>query len=114
MDEKGTDEPEPEAEKEQEWLGHAAGPNLRSTGGRSFLGRGLGLVGGGSMGVSGHGRTAPTPEQLRQMGAAEQDYLAEHEAVESARYEALTPAERDKVYVHPGVLQRIKQWMFGV
>jgi hypothetical protein len=77
------------------------------------IGMGMGMA-GGRVGGGGRGALPPSPEQLRQRGAEEQDYLVEHEAKESARYDALTPSEREEVYVHPGLLRRIKQWMFGV
>ena len=70
-------------------------------------------VGVGYLGGVGHGALplppSPSPEQLRQAEAQEQDYLAEHEAQESARYDAMNSAEREKVYVHPGLLRRVKQ-----
>jgi hypothetical protein len=56
----------------------------------------------------------PSPEQLREMGAAEQDRIAEHEAKDAARYDAMTPAQRDKTFVRPGLMTRIKQFWFGV
>jgi hypothetical protein len=95
--------PEQEGEKEQEWLGTAAGPNVRDVEERSLM-----LGHGGRIGVA-----EPSPEQVREMGAAEEDRIAEHEAKDVARYDAMTPAQRDKEFVHPGLMTRIKQFWFG-
>ncbi len=69
---------------------------------------------GGSMGAGAHTWLPPTPEQLRDDEAEEQDYVAEHEAKVSARYDELTPAQREKEYVHPNLWRRFTQFWTGV
>jgi hypothetical protein len=95
--------PEEQEEKEQEWLGNVAGPNVRGADEQALMFGHGGVI----------GAAEPSPERLREMGAAEQNRIAEHEAKEEAHYNAMTPAQRDKEYVHPGLMTRIKQFWFG-
>ena len=92
-----------------------------------------GLIGGvGVAGVRGFGSTPGEIGDVAQRGAgnappfsgsrpqageiiaADHVYEAEHEAAVDARYDAMTPEERDKTYVHRGLWTRFKQFWTGV
>ena len=65
----------------------------------------VGAVGEGIMAV---------PPPVSEILAENHEYVAEHEAEVDARYDAMTPEQREKAYVHPGIWTRIKEYWNGV
>jgi len=81
--------------------------------------RGVGYAPGEVGGVAQRGALNAPPfagprPPVSEIIATDHVYEAEHEAAVDARYDAMTPAERDKTYVHRGLWTRIKQFWTGV
>ena len=61
----------------------------------------------------GRGPLPPTPEQKLNNAILDQDKVDRVLAKEDARYDAMTEEERDKYYVHPSLLTKIKKALRG-
>jgi len=55
----------------------------------------------------------PTPEQIKSADALGQDKVDDLVAKQDARYDAMTEEERDKYYVNPNMLTKIKKAFRG-
>jgi hypothetical protein len=66
----------------------------------------LGFMGGGQRGAP---PKVPTPDQNMNGAALGQDEVDQLVATQDARYDAMTEEERDKYYVHPNMLIKIKK-----
>ncbi len=54
-----------------------------------------------------------SPEQKLSNAALEQDKVADMVAKQDARYDAMSEEERDKYYVHPNLITKIKKALRG-
>jgi hypothetical protein len=59
------------------------------------------------------GPKVPTPEQVKSSAALEQDKVDNLVAKQDSRYDAMTEEERDKYYVHPNLITKIKKALRG-
>jgi hypothetical protein len=70
----------------------------------------MGFFGGGRQSAP---RKMPTPEQMKSADALGQDNVDNLVTKQDARYDAMTEEERDKYYVHPNLITKIKKAMRG-
>ena len=65
------------------------------------------------VGYVGEGIVA-VPPTVADVLAENHEYIAKHETEVDARYDAMTPEQRENAYVHPGIWRRIKMFWTGV
>jgi hypothetical protein len=68
---------------------------------------------GGFGGFGRGGKKALTVEQQYNRDALQQEKVGEVVAKQDARYDAMTPEERETYYLKPGLLTRIKKALRG-
>jgi hypothetical protein len=61
----------------------------------------------------GRGRATPRPEQLMNSATLQQEKVDEVLAKQDARYDAMTPEERETYYMKPTLMTRIKKVFRG-
>ena len=61
----------------------------------------------------GRGRRLLRPDQVMNNAAVEQDKVDHIVAEQDARYDAMTPQERDEYYMKPTLMTRIKKALRG-
>jgi len=59
------------------------------------------------------GRPTPTPEQQMNSAALEQEKIGEVLSKQDARYDAMTDEERERFYMKPNLITRIKKALRG-
>jgi hypothetical protein len=64
-------------------------------------------------GLRGGGKKALTEEQIHNRDALQQEKVDEVLAKQNARYDAMTPEERDAYYLKPNLLTKLKKALRG-